>query len=170
MHVKFVVGFTLSFSVSVSAFAADPSVSIPKTVPYAAESDIAGNIKRECAIDAKLSDFIAEYANERRIPISLVNQTDASMPGRVLVIEIVDAESSGNAFIGHHKTTKVRGSYFEDSKLVGSFKDRRDSMGGMFAGFKGSCSVIGRTVREIGKDVAEWLAHPVPDAELGDLK
>jgi hypothetical protein len=168
MRSQFILGITLSFSVS--AFAADQTVSIPRSVPFAAESDVAGNIKRECAIDVKLSDFIAEYAAERRIPVSVVDKTDASMPGRVLVLEIVDAESSGNAFIGHHKSTKVRGSYFEDSKLVGSFKVRRDSMGGMFAGFKGSCSVLGRTVREIGKDIAEWMVHPVPDAELGDLK
>ena len=168
MRSQFILGITLSFSVS--AFAAGQTVSIPRSVPFAAESDVAGNIKRECAIDVKLSDFIAEYAAERRIPVSVVDKTDASMPGRVLVLEIVDAESSGNAFIGHHKSTKVRGSYFEDSKLVGSFKVRRDSMGGMFAGFKGSCSVLGRTVREIGKDIAEWMVHPVPDAELGDLK
>jgi hypothetical protein len=157
-----------SFSISVSAFS--QSIAVPRPVPYAADSDIAGNIKRECAIDVKLADFIAEYANERHVPVSLVGQTDASMPGRVLVIEIQDSESSGNAFIGHHKSTKVRGSYFEDSKLVGSFKDRRDSMGGMFAGFKGSCSVLGRTVKEIGKDIAEWLEHPVLNADLGDLK
>ncbi len=43
-------------------------------------------------------------------------------------------------------------------------------MGGLFAGFKGSCSVLGRTVKAIGKDIAEWLVNPVLDADLGDLK
>ena len=146
------------------------SIAVPRPVPYGADNDVAGNIKRECAIDVNLADYIAEYARARKIEVSLVPATNASLPGRVLVIEILDAQSTGNAFLGHHKSTKVKGQYFEDSKLVGSFKDRRDSMGGMFAGFKGSCSVLGRTIREIGKDVADWLVHPVMDADLGDLK
>ena len=167
MRIHLMLAILALFSVSLSISA--QSISVPRPVPYAAESDIAGNIKRECAIDVKLADFIAEYANDRHVAVSLIGETSPSLPGRVLVIDIQDAESSGNAFLGHHKSTKVRGQYFEDSKLVGSFKDRRDSMGGMFAGFKGSCSVLGRTVKEIGKDVAEWLSHPVLDAELGDL-
>lgn len=146
------------------------SIAIPRPVPYAEGSDIAGNIKRECALDVKLGDFIAEAASARHVDVSVVPKTSADMPGRVLVVEISDAESSGNAFLGHHKSTKVRGQLFENSKLIGSFKDRRDSMGGMFAGFKGSCSVLGRTIREIGKDVADWMVSPTMDADLGDLK
>lgn len=146
------------------------TISVPKPVPYAADSDIAGSIKRECPLGNQLADFISEYARGHKIAVSLVGETNPATPGRVLVLEIRDAESSGNAFLGHHKSTVVRGQYFEDAKLIGSFKDRRDSMGGAFAGFKGSCSVLGRTVKAIGKDVAEWLVNPVLDAELGDLK
>jgi hypothetical protein len=41
-------------------------------------------------------------------------------------------------------------------------------MGGAFAGYKGSCSVLGRTIKAIGKDVAEWMKAPSKDAQLGD--
>jgi len=155
---------------SVPMLATAQSIAIPKPVPYAADSEIAGNVKRECWLDMKLADFIVKYAGERKIPVSVVGETNPTMPGRVLVLEIRDAVSSGNAFLGHHKSTSVSGKYFQDGKLIGSFKDRRDSMGGMFGGFKGSCSVLGRTVRAIGGDVAEWLANPVMDADLGDLR
>jgi hypothetical protein len=40
---------------------------------------------------------------------------------------------------------------------------------GMVAGYKGSCSVLGRTARALGEDIAKWLAAPSMDALLGDL-
>ena len=40
--------------------------------------------------------------------------------------------------------------------------------GGFGAG-QGSCSVLGRTVRAIGSDIASWLVSPVDGARLGDL-
>jgi hypothetical protein len=41
-------------------------------------------------------------------------------------------------------------------------------MGGAFAGFKGSCSVLGRTVEALGEDIGGWLAAPRDGASLGD--
>ncbi len=152
----------IALMLSVMSFQATAqTIIVPKPVPYSADSDIAGNIKHECAIDVKLADFIADYAKARKITVSFMGETNPTIPGRVLVLEIRDAQSSGNAFLGHHKSTTVRGQYYEDSKLIGSFKDRRDSMGGLFQGFKGSCSVLGRTVRAIGQDIAEWMVHPI---------
>jgi hypothetical protein len=87
----------------------------------------------------------------------------------ILDVHIKDASSRGNAFTGHHKSTLVVGKLYQDGELIGSFTGRRDSMGGMFAGYKGSCSVLGRTVKALGKDIAEWLKAPTMDAQLGDL-
>jgi hypothetical protein len=154
---------------AMAAHAADP-IRIPASVPYADAGEIAGNIRRECRINQQLSDYIAEYARERHLAIETVASTDAKMPGRVLVVEITDAVSRGNAFLGHHKATRVRGALYQDGERVGGFRGERDSMGGAFAGFKGSCSVLGRTVKALGSDIAEWLAAPRADAELGDLE
>lgn len=151
-----------------SASAAD-AVVVPKPVPYAEDNDIAGNIKRECDLGNKLAEYIREYAGARHVDVRFAPTAKPETSGRVLVVEIRDAVSSGNAFLGHHKSTTVDGKLYQDGKLIGSFKDRRDSMGGAFAGFKGSCSVLGRTVKAIGEDIAEWLANPGMDAELGDL-
>jgi hypothetical protein len=54
-------------------------------------------------------------------------------------------------------------------KLLGDFKARRYPGGGMFGGYKGTCAILGRSVKALGKDVAEWLAHPTSQAVLGDL-
>lgn len=158
-----------ALGVAAGAQAAD-AVVVPKPVPYAADSDIANNIRQECKINTELSDFIAEYARQHGVTVTFADTVSAHSRGRVLQVEITDAISSGNAFIGHHKSTAARGRLYQDGKLVGSFRDRRNSMGGMFAGYKGSCSVLGRTVKAIGEDVGAWLAAPSQDAELGDLR
>jgi len=67
--------------------------------------------------------------------------------GRILYIEITNAISMGNPFMGHQKQVSVKGRLLEDGTEIGSFSGVRASMGGAFAGFKGSCSVLGRCVK-----------------------
>lgn len=157
---------TAALLAAVSAHA--DSVTLPRSAPYAADSHIAANIKTECDLPAKLPAYIAEYAKEKRIDTRFADQVAPGDPGRVLVVEIEEAVSRGNAFIGHQKFTRARGALYQDGEEVGNFIAQRYSMGGAFAGYKGSCSVLGRTVKAIGKDVAEWMAAPTKDAHLGD--
>jgi hypothetical protein len=63
----------------------------------------------------------------------------------------------------------IKGSLSQRGKMLGDFKARRYSGGGMFGGYKGTCAILGRCVKTLGRDVAEWLAHPASQAVLGDL-
>ena len=145
-------------------------ITVPQSVPFAEDAEIAGKIRNECHINQQLGEFITAYAREKGVATQAVATTDPSLPGRVLVLEIRDAVSEGNAFLGHHKSTSVRGALYQDRRAVAKFKGRRDSMGGFAAGYKGSCSVRGRTVKALGQDIAEWLSAPTDGAQLGDLK
>jgi len=53
---------------------------------------------------------------------------------------------------------------------VGSFEAARRTSGGMFAGFKSSCAVLGRAVKVLGQDTAKWMKKPSSNAELGDVR
>jgi hypothetical protein len=143
--------------------AAAETVQLRTPVPFAEDNDISDAIKTECAIGEQLARFVKDYAKE---DVQLTPSEATS--GRVLQLEIVDAVSMGNAFLGHQKFTKVRGTLLQDGTKVASFKARRNSMGGAFAGFKGSCSVLGRTVEVMGEDIAAWLKDPRDGASLGD--
>ena len=149
---------------------ASPAVNVPLVVPYAPDAVIAGAVKRECQLGEKLSGFIKEYGHEKGVAVTQVEQADASSNGRVLVLQISDAVADGNAFIGHHTYTTVKGKLYQDGAEVGNFIGRRNSMGGAFGGFKGNCSVLGRTVKALGEDIAGWLAQPGKDGMLGDLQ
>ena len=38
-------------------------------------------------------------------------------------------------------------------------------MGGMFGGFKGSCSVLNRTAKVLGTDLAKWIIQEQKNAQ-----
>lgn len=158
-------GLAMAAAILLSPGAFAQNTTIQRPVPYAEDNDIADSIKAECPIGQQLADFVRQYSG------GTVQVQDGPLDtsgGRVLQLEIVDAVSMGNAWMGHQKFTKVRGALWENGAKVAGFKARRNSMGGAFAGFKGSCSVLGRTVEALGEDIAGWLKAPKDGATLGD--
>jgi len=45
-------------------------------------------------------------------------------------------------------------------KVIRHTKINRWSMGGMFGGFKGTCSILDRSAAAIGKDLSRWVRDP----------
>lgn len=72
-------------------------------------------------------------------------------------IEIESAISAGSAFIGHWKGISLSTTLYQDGRETAQNSFKRNSTGGMFGGFKGSCSVLYRTANVLGKDIAGWL-------------
>ena len=138
-------------------------------VPYTQDSIVAGKIKRECPIDAQLPAALKRFAAASGNQVELVGTLDTAS-GQALKMEIFDAESAGNAWMGHRKSVTVKGWLFRDGQQVASFVARRNSGGGAFAGFKGSCDVLERSVNAIGRDIAGWLQAPADGSQLGDLR
>jgi hypothetical protein len=161
--------FAFAALLACAAPVAAESVRIAHTTPYADEAEVSQKIRTECVkLPGQLPAYTAEFGREFGVEVDLV---DAPAPsrGRVLELEIYEAVSMGNAFIGHQKFAKVRGTLFEDGQRVAAFRGMRNSMGGAFGGYKGSCSVLGRTMKALGKDIAQWLSNPRDGAELGDF-
>ncbi|WP_242163852.1 hypothetical protein [Lysobacter sp. M15] len=156
---------TLCLSTACIGAARAQALQLQRPVPYAEDNDISDNIKTECKINEQLADFVKQYAGE---DVEFSDGPVDTAKGRALQLEILDAVSMGNAWMGHQKYAKVKGTLYEDGKKVASFKGRRNSMGGAFAGYKGSCSVLGRTVEALGEDIGAWLKAPQDGANLGD--
>ncbi len=149
---------------------ASGEVSVATVVPFAEGAVIAGAVRRECQLGEKLSSFIKEAGQENGVVVSQAAQPKSTDAGRVLIVQINDSMAAGNAFIGHQTYTTVKGTLYQDGTQVANFVGRRNSMGGAFGGFKGNCSVLGRTVEALGEDIGGWLAHPDKDGQLGDLE
>ena len=122
----------------------------------------------ECQLPQQQAELIEAAARRAGFHIVRDEQAVKARKGRVLQVEIVNALSSGNAFIGHRKQVVIRGKLFEDGKEIGEFQGRRSSMGGAFGGFKGSCSVLGRCLEALAGDITVWLKNPTVNARIGD--
>lgn len=148
----------------------DPAtaIKIQKIIPYAKGSKVSTSIKNECKIQSQLSEYIQAYAAGEGVGVVRNRKVSKNSKGKVLMVSITEAVSSGNAFIGHRKYSSIKGTLYNNGKKEAGFTAARLSGGGMWAGFKGSCSVLGRTVQALGSDVTLWLKHPVDGAHLGD--
>ena len=144
------------------------AIKIQKAIRFVKGARIASNIKNECALQTKLSSFVEAYSVGDGIGVVRVGKVTKRTKGKALVMTITDAVSSGNAFIGHRKFVSMKGTLYNNGKKQSSFTAARVSGGGAFGGFKGSCDVLGRTVKVLGQDVSLWLKHPVNGAHLGN--
>lgn len=152
MSLLLFAGLSASFSATAAPFR------VQGTIPYAQDNRIAHNITSECTeLGIKLSDFLVKFAKKKGIEVTQVAELNPADPGRNLVIEITDAVSRGNAFIGHQKYMEARAELFVDGESQGEQFYHRDSMGGFGAGYKSSCAVLGRTSKALGKDFSVWL-------------
>jgi hypothetical protein len=144
------------------------TVKIQQFIPYKKDAVIAGNIKTECSLNSQLSEYTQAYGNEFNVAIIRTPRLDKDTAGKVLLVEIVDAVSAGNAFIGHRKYVKIAGTLYDNGKKTAAYTATRFSGGGFWGAYKGSCTVLNRTVKTLGKDTVLWLSNPVDGAHLGD--
>ena len=119
---------------------------------------VATNVRAECTdLGTKLTDFAVSYGAEQGVPIQKAARVTKNTRGSALVVEFTQVFSGGNAFIGHRKAVSIHAELYSNGVLVDSRDLTRQSGGGFGAGFKGSCAVLGRTVKALGSDIAAWL-------------
>jgi hypothetical protein len=150
------------------AASSEATIYTSQTAPYANEGVIAKAILEECRLPQRQAELIEQAAKENGIVVVRDDDAVAAKKGRVLVVEISNALSMGNAFTGHRKQVSVRGRLLEDGTEVGNFIGQRSSMGGAFAGFKGSCLVLERCLSTLAKDINGWLKSPTMNARIGE--
>jgi hypothetical protein len=151
-----------------AAVAADAPVYVQKTAPYTDSTLVAKNIIDECGLPESQMKVLHEQAKELGAAIVEDEAAVAANQGRVLLLETANAISAGNAFTGHRKQIIVKGRLLENGEEIGSFTGIRGSMGGMWGGYKSSCSVLYRCQTTLAKDILTWLANPTKDARIGE--
>jgi len=153
--------------VSFTAHAEDVMYTVVSPVPFAENSMASSDVKNSCALDTRLPQFIADYA-KRGIEVVVGSDPGENVEGKVLYLKIVHVLGTGGGAWSGAKSVTVEGELRENGEVIGSFTGARYSGGGAFGGFKGTCSILGRCIQAIGKDVANWLKKPTMHAMLGD--
>ncbi len=125
-------------------------------------------VRNECQLLTKLPAFVQSSGHEQYATINL--QAKKSRTSDYLKIEIIDLPKyKKNAWAGRGgQWVGVKGSLVRKGKKTTSFTATRASMGGFMGGYKGTCSLLGRCAKTLGKDIATWLKNPIDGASLGD--
>lgn len=167
MKTKLIVGtvFALSFSSVTMA----ESLVIDSKVPYAEDARVRDAVKDECELEQKFARFIKEYAENKGFTVIKSNDEKAKDVSKRLFVEIDDVRGSGGGAWSGGKMVHAVGKLTENGKTIGTFKVQRTSGGGAFGAFKGTCSILGRDVKAMGKDISAWLKKPKMKSYLGEL-
>lgn len=141
---------------------------LSREAPYSDISRVDRAVVSECRLPQQGAEAIENAAREAGITIVRDQAAAKGKQGRVLQVEITDIGNFGNAFIGHRKQVVLKGRMFDDGKEIGDFYGKRSSMGGMFSGFKGSCTVLERCLEALARDLTPWLKNPAANTRIGE--
>ena len=155
---------------SSSATASKSAILVAQSIGYAKDSGASSKVKSECRITTQLPDFVESFASKKGIEVvQKGGSLGTNTKGKVLVMEFSNIYGAAGGAWSGAKAVTVSGELFENGKKIGSFEGRRSSSGGGWGAYKGTCSILGRCVKTLGKDIAGWLARPSMNAKLGEL-
>ena len=152
---------------SPASIAEDAVFNVVSPVPFAEDSGATGNVKDECTLETRLPQFIAEAA-KRGVKVVIGPAPEEGAEGKYLYLEFTHVLGAGGGAWSGPKSVTAKGELIENGEVIGSFISSRFSTGGAFGGYKGTCSILGRCIKAMGKDIAAWLKSPTMDAHLGD--
>jgi hypothetical protein len=146
-------------------------LSLSKRAVYEETVNVPKVVKDQCRMEAKVIEYVQYFSKKNFDKIVLVDDPSEQTPGTALNIRITGAVAPKGGATTGIKSLTIKGTLWQDGKLAGTFAARRVTSGGAsLVGYKGTCSMLGRSAKRLGKDVAAWLENPSMNAKLGDLK
>lgn len=150
----------------VSMVAQADTVTISRSVPFAADSGASENVKRECKFETRLPEYIRKQA-KRGLKVVVTEEPLENVPGKVLFLETTNVFAPGGGGYSGSKSAIVTGELKENGEVLASVTARRRTLVGMTPG---TCSMLKRIAKKLGEDIATWLREPTMNARLGDIK
>jgi hypothetical protein len=141
-------------------------IQLASSAAWAPDAQVPEKVRAECAFESRLASAVAERSTD----VELVTGQTSRAQGRVLELSIHEVHAPGGGAFSGPKWATVRGELYESGKLIGSFRDRRYTTGGVWGSFQGTCTMLGRIANAMGQDIAAFLTSPRMDAQLGDAR
>lgn len=154
------------------AHAGEGVLNLQKAVPYKSGITVPPAVKLECDLPKKLAEYTKASAENDYAKINVLDNPSKNAPGRTLTMQIVGIDAAAGGVYTGKKGVSIEGSLWDNGKMIGNFQATRYSTGGASFGYqyKGTCAILARDVKTLGKDVAKWLQKPGMNARLGEAK
>ena len=124
-----------------------PSASIPTAV------------KKECRLEMLLGNYALSAINQRIGSVQSVSAPKQAGTNKIVQLTIISAHGAGGGAWSGPKSMSIRVDVRKGGIIVDSTVLTRSSGGGAFGGFKGTCAILDRVAKALGKDVAVWLSR-----------
>jgi len=136
-------------------------------VPAALDSSapIEESVKRECNVEGMIGNEVFQRVSQRYPGTAQLQNPGQAGDGFVLKVTITGVFGAGGGAWSGHKAISIRADLLQNSKIVATKDLKRQSGGGAFAGFKGTCSIMDRIAVALGKDVAAWMPSALIDVK-----
>lgn len=151
-----------------AAWAGGGTLTLEKKAPYAKGLKVPDAVRAECGLEQKIPEFVQAFGKKGFDKVVLANAVSPRTAGKALSMKITDITGTGGGAWSGPKHVNLEGTLWENGKVVGTFRASRYSSGGAFGGYKGTCGILARCAKALGKDVATWAAAPGMNALLGD--
>ena len=143
------------------------TLTLPEKAPFRSGLYVPQPVKAECALETKVVQHIKAAASGfEKVSVVKGGQGGA---GKSLDLKITGLLGTGGGSFSGPKAVTVTGTLREGGKVKGTFTAMRFAAAGAFGG-GGTCAMLERCAKAIGKDVATWLKAPTMNAKLGDEK
>jgi hypothetical protein len=149
----------LAAAVALPLSASAEPLALPQKVSYDKDVHVPDAVKKECALETKIPEYVKSSASG----------FEPGKGGKALEMKISGLLATGGGGFSGPKSVTVSGTLREGGKVKGTFTAMRHSSGGPFGG-GGTCAILDRCAKAIGKDIGAWLKAPSMNAKLGDAK
>jgi hypothetical protein len=139
-----------------AAFAQE-GVKVSRRIDFAPEASVRKQIVDECNLQTVIPSALADSSGK----VALVDGKGD------LELVISDVHGPGGGVFSGPKWVEVKGTLRRGGETL-RFRAKRVSAADPFAG--GTCGILAKCGRNLGKDIATWLESPTDGAEIGDAQ
>ncbi|HUJ17483.1 MAG TPA: hypothetical protein VL197_05775 [Nitrospirota bacterium] len=159
----------LLFLAPFAASAENSVLSLQKSAHFSGDLSVPAAVRNDCQLETKVIDYIESFAGDEFGKVALVETASSATVGKALAITITGLSGEAGGAWSGPKHLSIAGTLWQDGTVIGTFTANRVTGGGAWGMYRGTCSLLGRCARALGKDVAGWLKTPTLDAKLGDV-
>ena len=143
---------------------------LQKKASYEKGLSVPDTLKDKCELETTVVEAVEAFAKHDFYKIDFVDSISPSTPGRALAITISDLSGlSGGVWSGPKHLT-IDCTLWQNGRIMATFRATRVAGTAALGSYRGTCEMLERCAKNLGKDVAAWLKNPSINTTVGKLR
>lgn len=130
-------------------------VQVPAVLDPAAP--IVDSVKNQCGVEMLIGNHVFEKVSQYVDGTTQLQKGENAGQSPVLRLTILSVHGFGGGSWSGAKSITIHAQLVQNGQTIQSTVLTRGSRGGPLGGFSGTCAIMERIARTLGKDVANWL-------------